>query len=399
MLRDLALEAFEGVGEAESDRRRTGGRATRGRSPAIAKGAPREGVARLALERITDAHTLGSIARHAAHEADPPLRRSSVCTIAANCCASRPTANSRTPPPPRSDRFTDRADLEQIAARAKNKQAIEARARAVARDGRARRGRRGGRGGRPRPRRCRRAFRSIRRAPGRRRATPKLTRIERRRAARRRPPPTTIVAAALAARMALCDRLETGSRRIGARRRGSARAPSGKGCLHSQSRRSRRRSHDASNRLRAPASGATPSGRTPSAAARRLAELADEAVARGRDGGSGGSAPPDRRLRAANGHDVSRGLTIDPALAARYAEADAAFAARDAAAHEAGSAGAARGAGARCTSCSIASKRSSPNADLTLKAGRARAARRPHRARRDAAAAVQEGLRRDACGG
>ena len=32
--------------------------------------------------------------------------------------------------------------------------------------------------------------------------------------------------------------------------------------------------------------------------------------------------------------DVSRGLTIDPALAARYAEADAALAARDAAAHE-----------------------------------------------------------------
>jgi len=68
MLRDLALEAFEGAGEAEShaavdalDEAKT--------LVGIAKNASRESTALRALSRVTDVHALGSIARHAEHEA------------------------------------------------------------------------------------------------------------------------------------------------------------------------------------------------------------------------------------------------------------------------------------------------------------------------------------------
>jgi hypothetical protein len=67
MLRDLALEAFEDTGEAESleaveaiaDPRVLG---------QIAKSSTRDAVAIRALSRIEDAHLLGSVARHGAVE-------------------------------------------------------------------------------------------------------------------------------------------------------------------------------------------------------------------------------------------------------------------------------------------------------------------------------------------
>ena len=66
MLRDIALDAFEGLGEAEcvaavdalSDAKAL---------IAIAKSAPSEAAAERAAARITDGHALGSIARHAGH--------------------------------------------------------------------------------------------------------------------------------------------------------------------------------------------------------------------------------------------------------------------------------------------------------------------------------------------
>src|ERR1700704_6123864 len=64
MLRDLALEAFEGLGEAESAAA-VDALTDAKTLAAIAKSAPREATALRALARITDAHMLGSIARHA----------------------------------------------------------------------------------------------------------------------------------------------------------------------------------------------------------------------------------------------------------------------------------------------------------------------------------------------
>src|SRR6185312_14037682 len=65
----------------------------------------------------------------------------------------------------------------------------------------------------------------------------------------------------------------------------------------------------------------------------RLPELADDAV---QAAAMEDPAAARRQMTIVRREwaDVSRGLTIDPALAARYAEAEAALAARDAAAHE-----------------------------------------------------------------
>ena len=131
MLRDIALEAFEGVGEAESlaavaaieDPKILIG---------IAKNASREATAAAALERVNDVHALGSIARHAEHEA---VRRSAferlgdhteLLAIALNSEFKDPTLAAV-------ERITDRDELEQIAARAKNKSASK-RARAIVRE-------------------------------------------------------------------------------------------------------------------------------------------------------------------------------------------------------------------------------------------------------------------------
>jgi DNA polymerase III psi subunit len=131
MLRDIALEAFEGIGETESTAAvelLTDGRTLAG----IAKSAPREAVARLALQRISDPHMLGSIARHAAHDAVrrdalAALRdRGELLSVALNGEFADTAAAAV-------DSFSDRADLEQIEARAKNKHAVK-RARVLLRE-------------------------------------------------------------------------------------------------------------------------------------------------------------------------------------------------------------------------------------------------------------------------
>jgi hypothetical protein len=131
MLRDIALEAFEGLGENESlaavaaiaDPKALSG---------IAKNASREATALAALERVTDGHALGSIARHAEHEG---VRRAAFERLGdpAERLAVALNSEFKDPTLAAVERITDRAELEQIAARAKNKSASK-RARAMVRE-------------------------------------------------------------------------------------------------------------------------------------------------------------------------------------------------------------------------------------------------------------------------
>ncbi|HEY2151069.1 MAG TPA: DUF349 domain-containing protein [Vicinamibacterales bacterium] len=131
MLRDLALEAFEGCGESESLAAADALVDTKALS-AVARSAPRESTALRALARVTDGHVLGSIARHAEHES---VRRAAferlgdpaeILSVALNSDFKDPTVGAV-------DRISDRAELEQIAARAKNKAASK-RARTIVRE-------------------------------------------------------------------------------------------------------------------------------------------------------------------------------------------------------------------------------------------------------------------------
>jgi hypothetical protein len=131
MLRDIALEAFEGVGENESlaavaaiDDPKT--------LIGITKNASREATARAALARVTDVHALGSIARHAEHES---VRRAAFDGLQDHAELLGVALNSEFKDPTLAavERITDRAELEQIAARAKNKSASK-RARAIVRE-------------------------------------------------------------------------------------------------------------------------------------------------------------------------------------------------------------------------------------------------------------------------
>jgi len=131
MLRDIALEAFEGLGETDSlaavaaiDDPKT--------LIGIARNASREATAHAALARVTDGHALGSIARHAEQES---VRRAAfdrlhdpaeLLSVALNSEFKDPTLAAV-------ERTTARAELEQIAARAKNKSASK-RARAIVRE-------------------------------------------------------------------------------------------------------------------------------------------------------------------------------------------------------------------------------------------------------------------------
>src|SRR4051794_21671299 len=131
MLRDIALEAFEGLGEADSlaavaaieDPRTIVG---------IARNASREATAHAALARVADAHALGSIARHAEHESvrraafDALQDHGELLGVALNSEFKDPTLAAV-------ERIGDRAELEQISARAKNKSASK-RARAILRE-------------------------------------------------------------------------------------------------------------------------------------------------------------------------------------------------------------------------------------------------------------------------
>jgi len=131
MLRDIALEAFEGLGESDSlaalaaiDEPKT--------LIGIAKNASREATALAALARVADGHALGSIARHAEQESvrraafDRLQDHGELLSLALNSEFKDPTLAAV-------ERITDRAELEQIAARAKNKSASK-RARAIVRE-------------------------------------------------------------------------------------------------------------------------------------------------------------------------------------------------------------------------------------------------------------------------
>jgi hypothetical protein len=131
MLRDIALESFEGLGEVESM-----GAVAAIDDPktliGIAKNASRETTALAALSRVTDGHALGSIARHAEHEA---VRRAAFAAVGDHAELLSIALNSefRDPTVDAVERISDRGELEQIAQRAKNKSAAK-RARAMARE-------------------------------------------------------------------------------------------------------------------------------------------------------------------------------------------------------------------------------------------------------------------------
>ena len=134
MLRDIALEGFEGMGEAES----LAAVDALGRVPdakalvLVAKTAPRVATAERALAGVTEGHALGSIARHAEHESvrraafDALRDPAEILNVAINSEFKDPTLSAV-------ERISDRVELEQIAARAKNKAAAK-RARMILRE-------------------------------------------------------------------------------------------------------------------------------------------------------------------------------------------------------------------------------------------------------------------------
>src|SRR5579864_6379195 len=134
MLRDVALEAFEGIGETES--LSAVDALTDARALAnVAKSAPREATAVRALARVIegqDQRILGSVARHAEHES---VRRAAFESLQDldEIRGVALTSEFREPALAAVDRIADRESLEQIAARAKNKAAAR-RARTLIRE-------------------------------------------------------------------------------------------------------------------------------------------------------------------------------------------------------------------------------------------------------------------------
>jgi len=131
MLRDIAFEAFEGVGEPESAAA-VDALADMKTLVGIAKNASRESVAMRALARVSDQHVLGSIARHAEHES---VRLAAYERLQDDGEILRLALNSefKDPTVAAVDRITDRGELEQVATRAKNKSASK-RARGILRE-------------------------------------------------------------------------------------------------------------------------------------------------------------------------------------------------------------------------------------------------------------------------
>jgi hypothetical protein len=131
MLRDLALEAFEGTGEIES-RAAVEALVDPRMLSTVAKTAANPEVALAALARIADPHMRGSIARHAAHE---PVRMQALEGVSerAELLAIAMNGEFKDSAVAAAERFTAREDLEHIAARAKNKNAVK-RARVLVRE-------------------------------------------------------------------------------------------------------------------------------------------------------------------------------------------------------------------------------------------------------------------------
>jgi hypothetical protein len=134
MLRDIALEAFEGLGEAEAldavdvvDDPRTRAQ--------IAKTATREIVALRALSEITEPHVLGSIARHGVSEG---VRRGALALLVergdqAQILDVAMNGEYKDTTVAAVDLVAGRDHLEQIASRGRNKTAAK-RARAMIRE-------------------------------------------------------------------------------------------------------------------------------------------------------------------------------------------------------------------------------------------------------------------------
>jgi Domain of Unknown Function (DUF349) len=131
MLRDIALEAFEGVSEADS-LAAVGALGDPRTLAAVAREAAREAVALEAAHRVADAHLLGSLARHAIHE---PVRRDAFDRLAdrGETLSIALNGDFKDTAVAAVERFEDRADLEQIAVRSKNRNAVK-RARGLLRE-------------------------------------------------------------------------------------------------------------------------------------------------------------------------------------------------------------------------------------------------------------------------
>src|SRR5207248_530513 len=268
MLRDVALEAFEGIGESESlaavdaigDLRTLA---------IVAKSAPRESTAHRALTRTIeyrDQHVLGSIARHAEHES---VRRTSLEALDDHLEVLGVALNSefREPASSAVERFTDRAELEQIASRAKNKSAAK-RARGILREADER---------------------------------------------------AAQAAAAAAAATAEAEAAERAARL----------AAQSSAAEHEQRAREAAERLAAAERARAEAEAADDAARKDAERRQaRLAELADEA-ARAASVDDLASARRQFGVVRREWTDISSGITVDPDLASRYADANAKFTARE----------------------------------------------------------------------
>jgi len=131
MLRDIALEAFEEISEADSLA------AVEALSDQkvlahVAKTATRQAVAERALARLTDARMRGSVARRAALDL---VRRAAFDSLAdrEDFVATAMNSSFKDTAVWAVERLTDRADLEQIAERSNNRNAVK-RARGILRE-------------------------------------------------------------------------------------------------------------------------------------------------------------------------------------------------------------------------------------------------------------------------
>ena len=134
MLRDIALEAFEDVGEAESLEALDAIGDPRTLSQ-IAKSSAREIIALRALSRIDDVHMLGSVARHAGLEA---VRQHAVASLRekderSELLGTAMNSDFKDSAVAAVDAVTDRRELDQIIARGRNKSAVK-RARTIVRE-------------------------------------------------------------------------------------------------------------------------------------------------------------------------------------------------------------------------------------------------------------------------
>ncbi len=325
MLRDIALEAFEGVGEAES-LAAVEALASLGDPKTlalVAKSAAREGVARAALTSVSDVRALGSIARHGSFEAlraaalDRVQDHSEVLAVAMNS-DFKDTALAAL------DRVSSREDLERVAERAKNKSAVK-RARASVRDLDAR------------------------------------AAAEAAAAATVEPPapdPRDAVRAQIEEASLAVQRVQDAARAE------AARAQEAERILANAEAARQREERKAAERMRIEADAQKESERRHG----RLAELAAEGDAAA---GDADLASARRRLTVARREwkDVTDGISaIDPALAERFAAAEARLTARDTEAHET-DARLRREALARLQQLAARVDPLAAKADLSLKAG------------------------------